>query len=97
MPVLKNPASRVKSAAFSQYPRFADDRQLMGYSMRTERYRFTQWVVRDRPSEVVAVELYDHQADPQENENVAADPSHQELVRELSEQAAKGWRGAKTP
>ena len=43
---------------------------------------------------VVAVELYDHQTDPQENVNVAADPANAGLVARLTEQWIKGWRGA---
>lgn len=39
------------------------------YSMRTDRYRFTQWLHRDDLTKVDAVELYDHQTDPQENVN----------------------------
>ena len=67
----------------------------MGYSMRTERYRFTRWVQRDDPSKVIAVELYDHQTDPQENQNIANDPKQAALVAKLTEQWEKGWRGAK--
>ena len=49
VPVLRDPSKSVKTAAFSQYPRGVDGRQLMGYSMRTDRYRFTRWVHRDDP------------------------------------------------
>jgi len=38
------------------------------------------------------VELYDHQADPQETRNVAA--QHPELVSKLSRQLAAGWKKA---
>ena len=47
----------------------------MGYSMRTDRYRFTVWVNRDDHSKIDAIELYDHQVDPQENRNVAKLPA----------------------
>mgnify|MGYP000489446897 CR=1 FL=1 len=36
--------------------------------------------------ELVARELYDHEADPQENENVAAVPAHAELIERLAAQ-----------
>ena len=39
-------------------------------------YRFTRWQRRDDPSKVVAVEVYDHLDDPDENVNLAADPDH---------------------
>jgi iduronate 2-sulfatase len=69
----------------------------MGYSMRTDRYRFTRWVERDHPERVAAVELYDHQTDPDENRNVADDPANAALVGRLTEQWLQGWRGAMPP
>jgi len=38
--------------------------------------------------------LYDHQADPYENVNVAELPANAELVRRLSGMLAAGWRQA---
>jgi len=95
VPLLRNSAKSVKTAAFSQYPRPNKGQRLMGYSMRTERYRFTRWVQRDDHTKVVAIELYDHQTDPQENQNIAHDPKQAALVAKLTEQWEKGWRGAK--
>jgi hypothetical protein len=66
----------------------------MGYSMRTDRYRFTAWVHRDDHSRIDAVELYDHQLDPQENENAANVPANKALVEELTAQWRAGWRAA---
>ncbi len=67
----------------------------MGYSMRTDRYRFTRWMLRSDLTKVVAVELYDHRSDPQENTNIASDPKNGTLVATLTAQFEKGWRGAK--
>ena len=64
------------------------------YSMRTDRYRFTQWLARDDHSKVDAVELYDHQADPQENTNIANAPANKALVEKLTAQWLAGWKGA---
>jgi iduronate 2-sulfatase len=94
-PLITDPQRAWKTAAFSQYPREEDGKKLMGYSMRTDRYRFTRWVHRDDQTKVDAVELYDHQTDPRENVNIANDPKHAELVKSLTEQGLKGWRGAK--
>lgn len=94
-PVLRDPAKSVKAAAFSQYPRGAAGKQLMGYTMRTERYRFTRWVHTNDHEKVDAVELYDEQADPQENVNIANDPKNAQLVARLTEQWKAGWRGAR--
>ena len=64
----------------------------MGYSMRTDRYRYTEWI---RPGGAVeAIELYDHQADPQEDRNLAALPDYTELVQRLGKQLHQGWRAA---
>lgn len=90
VPVLKDPTVSVKNASFSQYPRGA---KVMGYSMRTEQYRFTRWVNRDNPSKLEAVELYDHKNDPQENTNIANDPKNADLLAKLTQQWKKGWKG----
>jgi arylsulfatase A-like enzyme len=94
-PLLDDPKRPWKSAAFSQYPRSSGGRRLMGYSMRTDRYRFTVWVDRDDHSKVDAVELYDHEADPLENVNVATAPANATLVKRLMDQWQKGWQGAR--
>jgi len=94
-PLLDNPTRAWKTAAFSQYPRKVKGRQLMGYAMRTDRYRFTVWVDREDHSKIDAKELYDHQADPQENVNIANLPENAALVATLMEQWQKGWKGAK--
>ena len=98
VPVMNDPDRPWKTAAFSQYPRpghypAEDHIRQMGYSMRTDRYRYTEW--RDhKTAEVLARELYDYQTDPQGNANVAAEPANTELVERLSRQLAEGWRGA---
>jgi len=95
-PLLDDPKRPWKSAAFSQYPR-SQNGGLMGYTMRTDRYRFTVWVGRTDHSKVDAIELYDHQVDPQENVNIARDPASADLVSQLMAQWKKGWPGAKPP
>ena len=92
-PLVENPRRPWKSAAFSQYPRSG----VMGYSMRTDRYRLTLWVQRENPDEVAAVELYDHDRDPGENVNVADDPANAALVEQLTTQLRAGWREALPP
>ena len=97
-PLLDNPHRAWKTAAFSQYPRtraqtnFPDG--LMGYAMRTDRYRLTVWVDRKDHSKIDAIELYDHQNDPMENTSIAKDPAHTELVERLMAQWRRGWQGA---
>jgi len=93
-PLLDDPTKAWKSAAFSQYPRKSGKNNLMGYSMRTERYRLTTWVNKGDVNKVDAVELYDHQTDPQENTNIAGDPANKELVAKLTAQWRAGWKAA---
>ncbi len=93
-PLLDAPDRPWKAAAFSQYPR-SQKGGLMGYSMRTDRYRFTVWVDRNDKTKVDATELYDQVTDPQENTNVASDPVNAELVAGLMTQWRAGWQGAR--
>jgi iduronate 2-sulfatase len=96
-PLIDEPNRPWKQAAFSQYPRNTGKTgagQLMGYSMRTERYRFTVWVGRGDHTKVDAIELYDELNDPQENTNIAKVPANSELVEKLMTQWRAGWKGA---
>jgi len=93
-PLLDDARRPWKQAAFSQYPRTNNGQALMGYSMRTDHYRFTMWVHRNAPDKIDALELYDHKADPQENTNLAKLPQHAALVAKLTAQCRAGWRAA---
>lgn len=84
-PVLVDPKRKWKPTMFSQYPR---GQRLMGYSMRTERYRFPVWVGRQDHSVIDAIELYDHQMDPQNDTNTAKADGNAELVKRMMER----WR-----
>ena len=66
-----------------------------GYSMRTDRYRFTYWMDNRHPEKSLAIELYDHQKDPDENVNIAMQPSQAQLVKQLTKQWKEGWQKAK--
>ncbi|HND55244.1 MAG TPA: sulfatase, partial [Pirellulaceae bacterium] len=61
---LKNPAAPMQKVAISQYPRNAGPTggAVMGYSVRTERWRATFWRERNG-AKIVATELYDEQND----------------------------------
>jgi len=88
-PLIENPEQSWKKAAFSQYPRS----NVMGYTMRTERYRYTEWLD-IQSEEVKARELYDHQNDPQENVNAINQPRYAEDIKKLELMMKEGWRGA---
>ena len=89
MPLLDDPDRSWKKAAFSQYPRG----KVMGYSMRTKRFRYTEWQD-TRTNKVMARELYDHAKDPRENVNAAAEPQYERDVQRLARMLAQGWRAA---
>ncbi|MFY7951895.1 MAG: sulfatase/phosphatase domain-containing protein, partial [Armatimonadaceae bacterium] len=93
--LLGKPRTPWKDAAFSQYPRTVGRRNVMGYSMRTERYRYTRWVETGNRSNVVAVELYDHRADPGENRNIAGAPFVREIEADLGRRWEAGWQGVR--
>ncbi len=80
LPLTANPNTVIKTAAVSQYPRGnAQTGNVMGYSLRTDRYRYTEWGYR-------GAELYDHERDPGENINIANRPENKALVARLSRQ-----------
>ncbi len=54
---------------------------LVGYSIRTERWRYTEWNGGEKGSE-----LYDHDSDPQELKNLTNDPARAEVIKELRRQ-----------
>ncbi|MBI4663855.1 MAG: sulfatase [Verrucomicrobia bacterium] len=92
-PLLSNPNRTWKKAAFSQYPRnIPGVGQCMGYSIRTDHYRFVEWAVPKK--NFVEYELYDHLADPKENVNLAKQAQHAETVKELAAMLKSGWQAA---
>jgi arylsulfatase A-like enzyme len=92
VPLLAAPERPWKRAAFS----VARSGPVTGRAMRTERFRYVEW--RDgQQGGVLARELYDHQTDPGENVNAAADPRHAETVGRLGDWLRSGWRGALPP
>lgn len=92
-PLLEDPKRQWKAASFSQYPRTTTEHgKIMGHTMRTERYRLTEW--KAAQGGFVEYELYDYQSDPQGNNNVATRPDQAARVKELAAQLKQGWRGA---
>jgi iduronate 2-sulfatase len=95
-PLLRDPATPWKSAAFSQWPKAIPGvGEGMGYSLRTARYRLTEWTVPD--TQYSALELYDYETDPEEMVNLADDPAHRQVVRDLLRLRRNGWHAALPP
>lgn len=78
---------------YDEYPKNGS----IGYSMRTERYRFTIWQDPDDPEEIIAKELYDHAKDPGENVNVVGKDENKDLVADLTLKLRAGWAAARSP
>ena len=82
---LRDPSQATRTSALTQYE--------SGYSIRTDRYRYTEWG--DAGSE--GKELYDHQTDPREMKNLASEPAQKDTIRELSALLKKRVKAAQQP
>jgi iduronate 2-sulfatase len=80
--LLSDPEAKWDRPAFTQVWRGT----FPGHSVRTERWRYTEW---DNGKK--GAELYDHDADPHEWKNLAADAKHAETVKELRAVVRKNW------
>ncbi len=88
-PVLEDPDVPWKSAIFSEAKRNGAH----GRSVRTHRYRFTEWTPLEGDGEP-QFELYDLDKDPKEYENLAGDPEHQPTMDRLAAVLESGWKAA---
>jgi uncharacterized sulfatase len=91
VPLLEDPSQPWKKAAFIQVAH-GRNHDVMGRSVRTERWRYTEW---DEGKQ--GVELYDHDGDPHEFVNLAMDPMHADTVAELKQRLKEGWQKAGPP
>ena len=98
-PLLAEPQQPWKKGAFTQVvhrvgggrgaaPRVKDT--AMGRSVRSERYRYSEW-----DEGRAGIELYDHQMDPHEWRNLADDPASEKVAAELKALLHGGWQAAK--
>jgi len=93
VPLLRDPEYGVwKNAAFSQFPRKLGP---MGRAIRTDRYRYVEWWQADDPKDIVARELYDHERDPNELQNIAGKNDSKTAVKSLSRRLRAGWKAAR--
>ena len=82
-PIMTGYSEKVKDFAISQYPR-GENR--MGYSLRTEKYRYTGWFnINYKAGEkagadnLIAEELYDYETDPLETVNYAGKSKYAQI------------------
>ncbi len=100
VPVLKAPSAKGRGWALTQVARGgggggkakAGGKRFFGYSLRTERWRYTEW---DEGAK--GAELYDHENDPGELANLAGKPEHAATVAELSERLRGAVKGSFPP
>jgi uncharacterized sulfatase len=99
-PLLQNPELPWKKAAFVITARSEEGTakkhrdpktDVLARSVRTDRYVFNDW------GDHKSYELYDHQTDPNEYVNLAQDPKHADVVKEMSEMLKAGWKAALPP
>jgi uncharacterized sulfatase len=83
-PLLKDPAAKWNRPAYSQVTRKVgpgkDAKEIMGRSVRNERWRYTEW-----DGGKLGSELYDHDKDPHEFHNLAKDNKHSKVVDEMKQ------------
>ena len=98
-PIMKNNTSSVKDFSVSQYPRKLskedtqkagfDSNKIMGYSLRTSKYRLTIWMndfTSNQPfdaKKIFASEMYDYTADPLEKVNIYTSNNYKEAAKEM--------------
>ncbi|RKR14348.1 arylsulfatase A-like enzyme [Maribacter vaceletii] len=71
-PLLNEVEEKIKIQQKEKWDRNLFENHLMGYAMRTSRYRLVVWKdIRNKKSEPLAVEVYDHITDPKETINIA--------------------------
>ena len=89
VPMLKDPSHAGRGWALTQVTRGGrrvnvkngneTDRPFFGYSLRTPRWRYTEW-----DGGVAGIELYDHDNDPRELTNLAEHDEHRAAMDELA-------------
>ena len=82
VPLLHLPDRAWKQAAFT----VQKSGKVLGQSLRTERWRYTEWGGQS------AAELYDEHEDPGEFTNLVTNPVYATQVRDLRELLRTGWR-----
>lgn len=91
-PLIKEVEERIIKQQGKTWDRELFENDLMGYTMRTDRYRLVVWKdVKNPDAPPIFTELYDHDKDPAETVNIA--PNKPELVATLLKQFESGWKG----
>jgi iduronate 2-sulfatase len=84
VPMLKDPNHIGRGWALTQVSRGQPPNRFFGYSLRTERWRYTEWDQGEKGRE-----LYDHQSDPKELKNLADLPEFAAQAKDLRDLLAE--------
>jgi iduronate 2-sulfatase len=95
MPLVRTPSAPWKDAAFSQFRKTINGVRCMGYTMRVDTFRYTEWRSRKDLTRVVARELYDHRHHHDENENVIDQVGYAKIIKAMAAKMKAGWRAAR--
>lgn len=87
-PLLDDPQAEWREAAVTQILRPGNGQPVMGRSLRTARWRYTEWNEGES-----GIELYDHDAEPGEHVNLAGTDVAREVVGGLRETLRRKARG----
>ena len=90
VPLLQDPDRSVKMAAFTLRKVGAARKVQMAESVRTVRYRYTEW-----PEGWI--ELYDHERDPDERHDLSEEPSQHETIEGLKRRLEEHRRSVPVP
>jgi hypothetical protein len=110
---MKDPTQKVKDFSVSQYPRAIakgtplpaghTSNKVMGYALRSGRYRYTVWMgnawksdTRYDPSALIGQELYDYETDPEERVNLAGNKAHTKAQAEMHAKMMAYFEDART-
>jgi arylsulfatase A-like enzyme len=89
-PLIDDPRRSWKQAVFSQARKSENE---MGYTLRSDQYRYSRWVTGD--GEVAQEELYDYRRDPGSMRSVHAESDYSEVLSEMRELYEGGWRSVR--
>ena len=87
--MLEDPERAWPHGALTNLNRKTKQDPFKGYSVRSERYRYTEWDGGKR-----GVQLYDLETDPHEGTNLAFDPQHAQTVAEMKRLLQESLRPA---